>query len=501
MKFLGDNHSTYSDLIDVALFGEQVSIKPAVKKKVQVTRRAVEDMIKRKEIVYGITTGFGAFKNTAIDEDNVRTLQENLIISHAVGVGDPFPQHIVRGMMYLISNYLSKGHSGVRPIIIETIVAMLNEEVTPVVPQKGSVGSSGDLAPSAHLSLVLLGRGEAYYKGQRMPGAKAMKAAGIPTLRLEAKEGLALTNNTSAQTSVACHALYEAKKLIDLGDITGALAVEALHGTTKAFDKRIHEVKAHKGQILTAERLRKLLRGSTMIDNSRTQDQYSIRCMPQIHGAIRMAIAYAEGVINTEVNAVTDNPLIFIDDKGKADIISGGNFHGEPIAIALDSLGIAICEIGNIADRRIATLLDTSTNHGLPGFLIDNGGVNSGMMILQYTTAALVSENKILAHPASVDSIPTSANIEDLVSMGTIAARKALSIADNVKKVLAIELIVNCQAVDFRLANNFKLAKHTQTIHDLVRKDVPFFKKDMEYHAFMEKVEYNIDQDIYAIAI
>lgn len=501
MKYLGDHNSTYEDLIAVSLFHEQVSIKAATKKNVKATRRVVEELLQRKEIVYGITTGFGAFKTTAISHEDVQTLQENLIISHAVGVGEPFPPHIVRGMMFLIGNYLSKGHSGVRPIIIETLIEMLNKDVIPVVPQKGSVGSSGDLAPSAHLSLVLLGRGEAYYKGQRMVGAKAMKAAGIPTLRLEAKEGLALTNNTSAQTSVACHALYLAKKLIDLGDVTGALTVEALRGTVKAFDKRIHQIKAHPGQIETAERLRKLLRGSTMVDNTRIQDQYSIRCMPQIHGAIRNTIVYAERVINTEVNAVTDNPLIFINENGKADIISGGNFHGEPIAIALDALGIAISEIGNVADRRIATLLDTATNHGLPGFLIDRGGVNSGMMILQYTTAALVSENKVLAHPASVDSIPTSANIEDLVSMGTIAARKALSIAENVKKVLAIELIVTCQAIDFRLREGLELSRHTRSIYERVRNDVPFFQKDEEYHPFIEKMSYNIDEDIFQIKV
>lgn len=502
MKKIGHHTElTYIDILSVSRQKETISLSPLAKKKISATRKAVEAIIKNKEVVYGVTTGFGAFKNTVIDQKQVEQLQENLILSHAVGVGEPFKEDIVRGMMFLIINYLSKGHSGVRPIVVETLIEMLNKGVHPIIPQKGSVGSSGDLAPSAHLSLVLLGKGEAFYNGKRMDGEKAMKLAAIPPIKLAAKEGLALTNNTSAQTSVACHALYEAKRFVEIADISGALSAEALRSTTKAFDKRIHELKAHKGQVLVAERLRKLLQGSTMVDNAKTQDQYSLRCMPQIHGAVREALAYVEGVINTEINSVTDNPLIFTDDKGKVDIISGGNFHGEPIAIALDTLGIAISEIANTSDRRIASLLDPATSNGLPAFLVEKGGVNSGMMILQYTTAALVSENKILAHPASVDSIPTSANIEDLVSMGTIAARKALEITDNVKKVLAIELIVASQAIDFRLKNKMKLGIHTKKVYDSLRKIVPFFAEDDIYYPYIAKIEYNIDQDTFIIAL
>jgi histidine ammonia-lyase len=398
--------------------------------------------------------------------------------------------------MFLICNYLAKGNSGVRPVVIETLLDMLNAGVHPVVPQQGSVGSSGDLAPSAHIALVLLGKGEAVYKGVRMNGGKAMQKAGIQVIALEAKEGLAITNNTATQTAVACFALYEAKQLVDIADIAGALSAEALRGTTKAFDERIHRLKPHPGQLDVAARLRKLLAGSTMIDNTKTQDQYSLRCMPQIHGAVRDALKYVESVISIEINSVTDNPLIFTDEQGKVTVISGGNFHGEPIAIALDTLAIAISEIANIADRRIAALLDPATNNGLPAFLAEQGGVNSGLMILQYTTAALVSENKVLAHPASVDSIPTSANIEDLVSMGTIAARKALQITGNVKNALAIELLVAAQGIDFRLRDGLKLGKGTKEYFAAIRKEVPYFAVDTVYYPYFDKAFTAISQTL-----
>lgn len=497
MLKLGLTDITFRDVIKVSRENCPVTLSPQARKLIEKSREAVLQIIANKQIAYGITTGFGAFKNTVIEQEEVKKLQENLILSHAVGVGEPFPEDIVRGIMFLVANYLSKGHSGVRPVLVETVIEMLNKEVHPIIPQKGSVGSSGDLAPSAHMALVLLGKGEAMYKGKRMKGDKAMKLAGIPIIRLEAKEGLAITNNTTAQTSLACHALSEANKLLGLADICGALSTEALRGTEKAFDARIHELKPHTGQKFVTERLRKLLKGSTMVDNDKTQDQYSLRCMPQIHGAVRDAVAYAEGVITTEINSVTDNPLIFPNETGGADVISGGNFHGEPIAIALDTLGHAISEIANISDRRIAALLDPATNNGLPAFLAEHGGVNSGMMILQYTTASLASENKILSHPASVDSIPTSANIEDLVSMGTIAARKAFEITQNVKNVLAIELLVASQAIDFRLKQKLTLGKMTQKIYNAVREIAPYFEKDTIYYPYIKKVVYNIDQDIF----
>lgn len=478
----------HNHVLRVAKQREKVSFAPSAKKHVLSARQAVETIIKNKEIVYGITTGFGAFKNKVISENQVKQLQENLILSHSVGVGDLFSEEIVRGIMFLIINYLSKGYSGIRPIIIETLIEMLNKGVHPVVPQKGSVGSSGDLAPSAHIILVLLGKGEAFYKRKRMDGIDAMKKAEIQPITLEAKEGLALTNNTATMSANAAFALSEAQQLLDVADISGALSAEALRATKKAFDPRIHKLKSHKGQILVAKRMLDLLKDSKMCDETKIQDQYSIRCIPQIHGAVRDATSYVTNVVNIELNSVTDNPLIFIEKNEKPIVISGGNFHGESIAIAMDTLGLAMCEIGNTADRRITSLLDPATNFGLPAFLAKDGGVNSGLMILQYTTASLVSENKILAHPASVDSIPTSANVEDLVSMGTIASRKARDIIANVKNVLAIELLVACQAIDFRLKEGYKLGNGTQKEYSKFREIVPFFDKDTMYYPYVEKL-------------
>lgn len=479
---------TFEKVLDVALRNAKVALDPGAKKNVINTREAIEKAVARKEVIYGVTTGFGAFKNTAISETDVKQLQENLILSHAVGVGTPFDEKVVRGIMFLMANYLSKGYSGIRAVVIETLIEMLNKEVHPLVPQQGSVGSSGDLAPSAHVILVLLGKGEALYEGKKLSGGDALKKAGIKPIALEAKEGLALINNTAAMTANAVLALYEAKQLADLADISGALSAEALRATTKAFDARIQKIKPHEGQILVAERLRKLLRNSKMVDDSKTQDQYSLRCMPQIHGAVREAISYVEKVVNTEVNSVTDNPLIFVNSAGKIDVISGGNFHGEAMAIAMDTLGHAVCELGNIADRRLASLVDPATSNGLPAFLAEKGGLNSGMMILQYTTAALVSENKVLAHPASVDSIPTSANVEDLVSMGTIAARKAREILGNVRKVLAIELLMACQGIDFRIKEGYALGDGTQRVYKSIRKKIPYFDKDTVYYPYVNEL-------------
>jgi histidine ammonia-lyase len=487
---------TFSDVHKVMFDQEKVSLGKEAKKKVQKTRDAIEKAVKNREVIYGVTTGFGAFKTVAIDGNQVQELQKNLILSHAVGVGEYFCDEIVRGVMFLMANYLSKGYSGVRPIVIQTLIEMLNRGVIPLVPQKGSVGSSGDLAPSAHVILVVIGEGEARYQGKKMTGAEALKKAGITPVVLEAKEGLALINNTATMTSNAVHAVTEAEKLLRVANISAALSAEALRATTKAYDPNIHKIRPHAGQIQTAKTMIELLFGSTMIDNSKTQDQYSLRCIPQIHGAVVECFEYAKKVVNTEVNSVTDNPLIFTDKKGKVKVISGGNFHGEPVAIAMDALGMAVCEIANVSDRRITSILDPATNNGLPAFLVEKGGLNSGMMILQYTTASLVSENKVLAHPASVDSIPTSANVEDLVSMGTISARKAVSILENIKHVLAIELIVACQAIDFRLKEKYKLAKKTKKAYEEIRKHVPYFKKDAIYYPYITRLVQIIDEGV-----
>ncbi len=481
------------DVLNVARNLESVSLAPKVKAKILKSRKIVDTAVANKEVIYGITTGFGAFKNTSIDQSQTNRLQENLILSHATGVGDPLPTEVVRGVIFLIANYLSKGFSGAALLTIETFLEMLNKGVHPIVPEKGSVGSSGDLAPSAHIALVLIGKGEAEYKGKIMSGKKAMMKAGIKPVVLSSKEGLAIINNTSTMSSIASLAIADATKVIDLADLNGAISLQAIMGTSKAYDQRIHQIKPHDGQIKSAENLRMLLAGSRLIDNHRIQEAYSFRCIPQIHGAIREALSYVRKVVTVEINSVTDNPLIF--DGEKPEVISGGNFHGEPVAIAMDTLGIALSEIANTSDRRIASLLDPATNNGLPAFLVIKGGLNSGLMIPQYTTASLVSENKVLAHPASVDSVPTSANIEDLVSMGTIAARKAREILLNVKFVLSIELLTACQAIDIRLSkdNTKGLSKKTEKAFKEIRKIVPFFKKDAIYYPYINKIYSSLD--------
>ncbi|MBU0534868.1 MAG: histidine ammonia-lyase [Patescibacteria group bacterium] len=484
------------DLVGVTRSFEKVSISPSLKLPIAKARKIVDEAVTAKKIVYGITTGFGAFKNKSIDQKETKQLQENLILSHAVGVGNFFPTETVRGIMLLIANYLSKGYSGAKWETVQTIIEMLNKSVHPLIPEKGSVGSSGDLAPSAHMVLVLIGKGEAEYKGKIMTGAEAMRKAGIKPVQLSSKEGLALINNTTAMSSVASHVVHDFRWLIELADTCAALSLQALRGTDKAYDARIHAIKPHDGQIQTAANLRALLRGSTFVDRTRVQEAYSFRCLPQIHGAIREAYYYVNKVVGTEINSVTDNPLIFSGDE--PDVISGGNFHGEPVAIAMDTMGIALSEIANTSDRRIATLYDPSTNNGLPAFLVVNGGLNSGFMIMQYTTASLVSENKILAHPASVDSVPTSANIEDLVSMGTIASRKAREIFDNTANVLTIELISACQAIDIRNRDLFpklKLSKRTEKVYKKVREIVPFIDKDTVYYPYMRAVRSSL-QDL-----
>lgn len=356
MVIIGNSAITYEDVVRVSRL-DKVSLSKTAIQKVQNTRKLLEKSLADKSVIYGVTTGFGAFKNTAIGPDNLKKLQENLILSHAVGVGDSFSPEISRGMMFIIANYLSKGYSGARILVIQTLIEMLNKNVVPVIPQKGSVGSSGDLAPSAHLVLVLLGKGEAYYKGKKMKGEKAMKLAKIKPIILEAKEGLALINNTSAMSSVACQALYKARNLLTTSELTASLSLEALRGTIKAYDERIHKIKAHLGQITVAQNMRRNLKGSTMVDNTKVQDQYSLRCIPQIHGAAINAFIHVEQVVNTELNSVTDNPLIFTDQR-KLEVISGGNFHGEPVAMVMDYLAIAMSELANVSDRRIASFLE-----------------------------------------------------------------------------------------------------------------------------------------------
>jgi len=483
------------DLVAVARYGEKVTLSNENKNNILLSRKVVEQIIKSGQVEYGITTGFGAFKNRVISENQVELLQKNLILSHSVGVGSLLPKEVVRGMMFVMINYLSKGYSGIKIETVNTLVQLLNKGVHPLVPEKGSVGSSGDLAPSAHIALVLIGEGEAEYKGRIMTGSQALKKAGIKPIKLGPKEGLAIINNTSAMTSISSLLLYDCDWLMKVAIIASALSLQALMGTDNAYDIRIHRLKPHKEQVKVAKFLNNLLKGSDFIDRERVQEAYSFRCVPQVHGAIGSILNYAKTIVTTELNSVTDNPLIFTGTN--VDVISGGNFHGEAVALAMDAVGMALSELGNISERRIASLLDPSTNNGLPAFLIKNGGINSGLMITQYTAAALVSENKILSHPASVDSIPTSANVEDIVSMGTIAARKAREIFENITTILAIELVTACQGIDLRrniIKNDLKLSPRTDKVYKFIRRKIPYFTNDTEYRKHFNQVKSNLQE-------
>lgn len=466
---------TVEQIVAVCRENVRLELSEESKKSVLESRKIVDDLIDEEKVVYGITTGFGKFSDVVISQDQCKELQKNLIITHAVGAGDPFSRDISRGIMLLRINNLAKGFSGIRLETLQTMVDMLNKGVTPVIPQKGSLGASGDLAPLSHMVLPMIGLGMAEYEGEVLPGEEAMKKAGIPTIELSAKEGLALNNGTQAMTSAGSLALYDALKLLKVADITAALNFEAQNGVVDALDHRVHDVRPHSGQLATARNLLKILKGSkntTRQGQIRVQDAYSLRCCPQIHGASKDAINYVKERVNIEINSVTDNPIIFKEDRAG---ISGGNFHGQPMALSFDFLSIAESELANVAERRIERLVNPAYS-GLPAFLTPNGGVNSGFMIVQYSAAALVSENKVLAHPASVDSIPSSAGQEDHVSMGTIAAREAGEIGQNVRRVLAMELMVACQGIDMR--GNEGLGKGTQAAYDLVRKHVSRLEED-----------------------
>lgn len=449
---------------------------------------AVDKLIERGEIAYGITTGFGAFKDKIISPKEVEQLQRNIVLSHAVGVGPEFDEPTVRAIMLIRANTLARGFSGIRNETLGLILELINRGVHPVIPSKGSLGASGDLAPLAHFASVLIGEGRAKYDGKELSGREALRAAGLEPVTLKAKEGLALTNGTTVMTALGLLETARAMRLADLADIAGSMTLEALNGTAVAFDERIHRLRPHPRQIECAANLRRILSGSEFVrgfDPHNVQDAYTLRCIPQVHGACRDAIAYAEWLLNLELNAVTDNPLIFVNsDESESDIevLSGGNFHGEPLAVGFDYLAIALAELGNISERRIMRLTDEASNsHILPAFLTEKGGLNSGFMIVQYTAAALCTENKVLSHPASVDTIPSSANVEDHVSMGATAALKLRSIADNLSDILAIELLCAAQAVDLRrkrTGRNLQLGSGTAPIYEQIRKAVPFIESD-----------------------
>ncbi len=452
---------------------------------------AVDDLLERGEIAYGITTGFGAFKDKIISLDEVGQLQRNIVVSHAVGVGEPFDIPTVRAIMLIRANTLARGYSGIRLETLNLILECLNRGVHPVIPEKGSLGASGDLAPLAHFGCVLIGEGAAEFNGEILGGAEALSKAGLSPVTLKAKEGLAITNGTTVMTAVGLLETARSIKLAELADISGCLSLEALNGTASAFDDRIHQLRPHPRQIECARNLRTVLEGSEFLrgpDPTNVQDAYTLRCIPQVHGACRDAVAYAEWLLKLELNAVTDNPLIFVTDgpdeaaDPAIEVISGGNFHGEPLALAFDYLTIALAELANISERRIMRLTDEASNaHVLPAFLTEDGGLNSGFMIVQYTAASLCTENKVLAHPASVDTIPSSANVEDHVSMGLTAALKLRQVARNLETVLALELFCAAQGVDFRrkkIGADKQLGRGTAPVYQAIRTHIPFIQQD-----------------------
>ena len=481
---ISGNDLTLEEVRAVAFERRPVLLAPDARERVNAARDVVDTLVAENQVSYAITTGVGKLSDVRIAGDQIRELQINLVRSHAVGVGEPLSIPETRAMMLLRANSLSKGLSGVRGAAIDTICELLTRGVTPWVPSQGSVGASGDLAPLAHLALLLVGEGECHDgKGGRMPSADALKASGIKPLVLEAKEAVSLINGTQAMLAVGTLSLLAAEILVDSADVIGAMACDALKGTDAAFDERIHKARPHTGQITTAANLRKLLEGSAIREShrdcGRVQDAYSLRCMPQVHGAVRDTVAHCRSIFEIETNSAVDNPLVFRDPKSKddhADVISGGNFHGEPVAFALDFLGIALSALAGISERRLERMVNPALSEGLPPFLAPGAGLNSGFMMPQVTAAALVSENKVLAHPASVDSITTSGNKEDYVSMGMAAAIKLKKIVENTRNALAIEAMAAAQALD--LLAPLKTSKRLQRAHEAIRSVSPKLEKD-----------------------
>ncbi len=492
---INGNDLTLEPVREVAIDGRPVLLAPDAREGVERARAVVDALVAGNHLSYAITTGVGKLSDVRIAGDQIRELQVNLVRSHAVGVGEPLSVAETRAMMLLRANSLSKGHSGVRAIVIDTICELLNRNVTPFVPSQGSVGASGDLAPLAHLALSLIGEGECLNEqGGRCPSADALQRAGIKPLVLEAKEAVSLINGTQAMLAVGTLSLLAAETLVDSADVIGSMTLDALRGTDVAFDDRIHQARPHRGQIHSASNLRRMLEGSQIREShrdcGRVQDAYSLRCIPQVHGAVRDTLSNCREVFEIEANSAVDNPLVFLsnghvgtgvharpaEQSSASEVISGGNFHGEPIAFALDFLAIALSALAGISERRIERLVNPALNEGLPPFLAPGAGLNSGFMMPQVTAAALVSENKVLAHPASVDSITTSGNKEDYVSMGMTAALKLRRVVDNARNVLAIEAMAAAQALDF--VAPLKTGKRGQKAFQEIRSVCPTMDKD-----------------------
>ncbi|MDD7761167.1 MAG: histidine ammonia-lyase [Firmicutes bacterium] len=485
---LNGSDLSLEDLIAVARFNAPVELSKEAEEKINSSRALVDKFVEEERVIYGITTGFGKFSEVHIPEDETKLLQKNLIMSHSCGVGKPLSIEIARAALVLRTNALAKGFSGIRLVTVKTMIEMLNKGITPIIPEKGSLGASGDLAPLSHMVQPMLGLGECYYKGEVRNSAEAMKEAGIDTIELTSKEGLALINGTQIMTAVGAITTYDALELLKIADIAASMTMEALGGIIDAYDERIAKVRPHEGMFKTTENVRRILDGSKNITRQgelRVQDAYSLRCVPQVHTGCKDCIDFVKTKVDIEMNSVTDNPIIFPEDEAS---ISAGNFHGEPMALPFDFLGIGLSELANISERRLEKMVNPALSHGLPAFLAEKGGVNSGFMIVQYAAAALVSENKVLAHPASVDSIPSSANQEDHVSMGTIAARKAREIYYNSRKVLAMELLTAAQAIDLRGGAD-KLSKATKAVYDLIRQKSPRVEVDRIMNIDIEIVD------------
>jgi histidine ammonia-lyase len=488
MLQLNGQQLTLQQIVDVAEGREGVALAADARARVDQARQVVQDIVTQGRTVYGVNTGFGKLSDVSIDRSDLIQLQLNLVRSHSVGLGQPLSEAEARAMLLLRANVLAAGFSGARPLVIDTLVAMLEKGVTPVIPEKGSVGASGDLAPLAHLALSAIGEGEAFYQGERMAAAAALERAGIAPLKLEVKEGLALLNGTQAMGAVGALALQRAEKLVCLADVAGAMALEALKGTPVAFDERIHAVRPHSGQVEVAAHLRRLLRDSDireshLMGDPRVQDAYSLRCMPQVHGAVRTALNHAKQIVEIESGSATDNPLVFSDT---GEVLSGGNFHGAPLALVFDYAAIALTDLMSITERRIDRLVNPDSNEGLPPFLTAQPGISSGFMMLQVTAVALLNEAKVLAHPASIDNVPTDGGKEDHVSMGMTSATKLREIVKLAELSTAIELMTGAQALEY--LKPLKPGRGVLQAYEIVRGLVAPLTQDRSMSGDIEKM-------------
>src|SRR6185295_18035118 len=487
MIALNGQQLTLQQIVDVAEGREQVVLADEARVRVEKARQVVQNIVDEGRTVYGVNTGFGKLSDVSIDRADLIQLQLNLVRSHSCGLGEPLSESEARVMLLLRANVLAAGFSGARPHVIDTLIAMLEKRVTPVIPEKGSVGASGDLAPLAHLALAAIGEGEAFFDGERLPSATALERAGIAPLQLEVKEGLALLNGTQAMGAVGALALHRAEQLVCLADVAGAMTLEALKGTPVAFDERIHAVRPHTGQVEVAAHLRQLLRDSEireshLVGDPRVQDAYSLRCMPQVHGAVRTALSHAKQVVEIESGSATDNPLVFSDT---GEVLSGGNFHGAPLALVFDYAAIALTDLVSITERRIDRLVNPDSNEGLPPFLTSRPGISSGFMMLQVSAVALLNEAKVLAHPASIDNVPTDGGKEDHVSMGMTAATKLREIVYLAELATAIELLTAAQALEFR---PLAPGRGVKQAYDIVRKLVPPLTQDRSMAGDIERI-------------